>query len=197
MKILAFADLHCDIKSLERIKQQVKKKKVDLILCAGDISLFGNCLKEVMELLHEMHKPVLMIHGNHETEKEMIKLCKKYDNIIFIHKHTAEIRDIVIMGHGGGGFANRDKEFEMLSKSFSKKMKDKKSILVTHGPPYGTKLDKINGEYAGNKSYTKFINRYKPNIVICGHLHETAGKADKIGNTMLINPGWNGVMFEL
>jgi Icc-related predicted phosphoesterase len=55
----------------------------------------------------------------------------------------------------------------------------------------------MNGRHVGNKDFRSFIERIKPNLVICGHIHETAEKKDKIGKTIVINPGWEGVVVEL
>ncbi len=87
-----------------------------------------------------------------------------------------------------------DKNFEKAIEKVFKTLKGKKIIFVTHQPPYGTLVDRIHGEQAGNKSYTYAIKRLQPKLVICGHLHENAGKRDKIGNTVIINPGWEGTI---
>ncbi|MBS3097214.1 hypothetical protein J4209_00295 [Candidatus Woesearchaeota archaeon] len=34
-----------------------------------------------------------------------------------------------------------------------------------------------------------FILKVKPDLAISGHLHENAGKEDKIGKTKIVNPG--------
>ena len=95
-------------------------------------------------------------------------------------------------GYGGGGFSMVDKEFEKISKKFEKeikKNKDKKVILVTHAPPYKTNIDRIIEDPCGNKSIKNFILKVKPNLVIAGHIHECAGKEDKVGKTEVMNPG--------
>ena len=38
---------------------------------------------------------------------------------------------------------------------------------------------------------------YQPDYVLCGHLHDNAGKKDKIGKSLVINPGWEGMMLEI
>ena len=78
-----------------------------------------------------------------------------------------------------------------------KNNKDKKIILLTHAPPYRTKLDKLGRNYAGNKSFRNFIEKYKIDLHICGHLHENFGKEDKIKNTKIINPGPFGKIVEI
>jgi len=75
--------------------------------------------------------------------------------------------------------------------------KYKKKVLVVHGPPYGTRLDKLGRNHAGNKSIRYFIERNNINYVICGHLHENFGKEDRIKKTNVINPGPFGKIIDL
>ena len=41
MKILAFTDLHSDLKAADKLILKIKKEKPDVIVCAGDLSNFG------------------------------------------------------------------------------------------------------------------------------------------------------------
>ena len=74
--------------------------------------------------------------------------------------------------------------------------KENKIILVTHAPPYKTKIDEIWGEHAGNKSIRKFIEQTKPVLAVSGHLHECVG-GDMIRKTRVINPGYKGKVIVL
>jgi len=198
MKILAFVDLHGNYKALKEIKK--KAKQADLIVCAGDISIFENELDLLLLQLNELKKPVLIIPGNHEDDKDLSKLTKMFNNIIDIHKKTFIKENCLFLGYGGSGFSMVDKEFIETAKKFEKiikKHQDKKIILITHAPPYKTKLDKIMNEPCGNKSIKNFILKVKPNLVIAGHLHENAGKEDKIGKIKLINPGPFGKIINI
>ena len=86
-------------------------------------------------------------------------------------------------------------EFE----KFTAKVKPflKKHVLITHAPPYGTKLDDIYGEHCGSKSIRDFIYKHKPLLAVSGHLHETAGREDYIGDSRLINPGKKGKLVTI
>ncbi|MBL7055824.1 metallophosphoesterase [Candidatus Woesearchaeota archaeon] len=192
MKLLAFTDLHLSSIAFSKLRSKIKKHNPDLLVCAGDISIFEEGLDQMLDKLNKLKKKVILINGNHEEDNVMKKLCKKHKNLFFIHKKSHIEENILFLGYGGGGFSMIDKEFYNTGEKFSKiikKNKDKKTILITHAPPYGTKLDLIIGEHCGNKTFLKFIKKNKINLHLCGHLHENFGKKDKIGKTKTINPG--------
>ncbi len=200
MKLLAFVDVHTSVKALKRIKKKVKKEKPDLLLCAGDISIFEHGVDYILYSLNKLKKPILMIHGNHERDRFMRRVCKLFGNIIFVHKKHYKKDNLIVLGYGGGGFTLRDSEFKKTAKKFKKiikKNEDKKIILLVHGPPYGTDVDKIVGQHCGNKDITDFIKKNKVDYVICGHLHENFGKKDKIKKTIVMNPGPYGKIIRL
>lgn len=197
MKILAFADTHGKPKAMKRLLE--KGKNVDLLICAGDISIFGNNLKSLIAKFSKLNKTMLIIHGNHETEHEIKELAKKFPWLIPLHKGSFEFENYHFFGYGGDGFAKEDREYEKLIKKFKKTVKkDSKIILITHGPPYGTKCDLLPSlNHVGCKTYTKIDKELKPILHICGHLHETDSMRDKIGNTLVINPGAEGKIIRL
>jgi len=197
MKILSFVDLHLSKKHYLQLKK--KAEKVDLILCAGDVTIFGNSQKFILNKLNQLKKPMLLIHGNHETARDLKKGCRTLKNLTFIHKKFYKQDNLGIIGYGGGGFSMTDERFEKFGKKMMKKMKKfrkKKEnaiiILLTHGPPYKTKLDKITDSYCGNKSLKSFIRESKPDYAISGHIHENFHKSDTIGKTIVQNPGPSG-----
>lgn len=82
--------------------------------------------------------------------------------------------------------------------AFTKAKKLKKPfIFLTHNVPYNTRLDKITskdapkaarGKHYGSFLERQMINRFKPDLVICGHMHENFGK-QKLGKTLVVNVG--------
>lgn len=197
MKLLIYSDLHEDLKALEEIKKKAIKHKPDYIIDCGDMSIFGHNLKNIMKKINKLPAPVFTLPGNHESKPQLLLICKSLRNIKYIHKKIIIKQDFAIVGYGGGGFAMIDKKFDIFINKIKSKLRNKKIILITHGPPYGTKLDLIHGNHAGNKSYTNFIKKYKPIIAVSGHLHENAKQTDKIGPTKLIHPGWDGEIIEV
>ncbi len=201
MKILAFTDAHGSVKALKSIEHKNKVHNPDIILCAGDISIFENNIFQILKKLNKLNKKIVIIHGNHEDASTFVKCSKLLKNIIFIHKNHFYIDDALFLGFGGGGFSMVDKEFEnKISLKFKKMInenKNRKIILLTHAPPYRTRLDRLSGGHCGNKSFRNFVEKNRVDIMICGHIHENFGKEDCIKKTRIINPGPFGKIFVI
>ena len=89
----------------------------------------------------------------------------------------------------------------------------KRAIHVMHSPPYGSRLDLIQGGgSAGSRSIRTFIEKEQPLVTLHGHIHESpeisGSYFEWIGETLCINPGqsaWAGkkpvkldaVLFEI
>jgi len=197
MKFLTFVDLHEDKKVLKELVARAKKPDVDFVVIAGDLTQFGKSLRYVLRHFNNIGKKIYLIPGNHESDRMFKGVLSDYKNCINFNLKAVKKEDYVFLGYGGGGFVQEDLEFRKIARRWYSKYQGKKIVLVTHGPPLGTKVDLMDKHHVGNKDYRKFIERIKPRLVICGHLHETAGVMDKIDKTNVINPGWEGMVVEL
>lgn len=80
----------------------------------------------------------------------------------------------------------------------------KRTIYVMHSPPFGTRLDLIQGgKSTGSRSIKAFIEKLQPLLTLHGHIHEapelSGAYVDRIGETISINPGqsiWTGKGFS-
>lgn len=196
MKLLAFTDIHDNIKAFIKVLKKAEKEKPDIIISAGDLAYEEKDLRKVIKQLKQLKQLILLIPGNHEDPVIMEQLCS--DNIIYLHKRTYSIGNYTFFGYGGGGFAQEDKKLESLILKIKKVAKEK-LICITHMPPHNTSLDylPISKRHTGSVSETKLIKELKPAIFICGHLHENFNKKDKMGKTLIINPGPEGEMIEV
>lgn len=75
-----------------------------------------------------------------------------------------------------------------------KPLHPKRTIYIMHSPPFGTRLDLIQGKKsAGSRSIKAFIEEHQPFLTLHGHIHESPDLSgayyDRIGATISINPG--------
>ncbi|MAG45251.1 MAG: hypothetical protein CMH63_00570 [Nanoarchaeota archaeon] len=198
MKLFLFTDPHGDKKTIFNLIKKIKKSKPDLILCAGDLTNFGDNLRGLILKFESLKIPMLIIPGNHETNSDLNKALKKTKNILNLHKKSYELNNYLFFGYGLRGFEEINKDLEIIIPQFKKTVKDHQVILMTHQPPYNTKLDYLKDiGHQGNKSIRKFIRIIKPILAISGHLHENENKKDKIYSTKILNPGTNGMVIEV
>lgn len=202
MRILFFGDIHGSKTHLNRILE--KSREADVLVCIGDLTVFEHDLEMILRQLNSTGKPLLTVHGNHESSSSMAAASVGLKNTHFIHKTHHIIDDVIFFGYGGGGFAIMDNKFDIVADLFIKDLKnlEKKNnksykiILITHAPPHHTALDYL-GENVGCKNFRKFIEHNQPVIAVSGHIHETFGFQDKILNTLLINPGPDGRIISI
>lgn len=192
MKILAFTDLHDHMPFFTALKK--KAKEAEIILCAGDMSIFERNLSSVMAKIASLGKETFIINGNHEEAVNVKKECDKHKNLHFCHRRVFRKGNISIFGYGGGGFSYKDPRFEEFMER-NKKHLNEKNILLTHAPAYGTPADNIMGEHAGSKSIRKYLKYFT--LAVSGHLHETSGKKGFIDRTFVINPGPEGKLINI
>ncbi len=62
-------------------------------------------------------------------------------------------------------------------------------VFVPHAPPSGTKLDRtFLGKHVGSTAIRDFVERTQPDVLLCGHIHESRG-IDTLGKTQMVNCG--------
>lgn len=195
MNILAISDLHGSTHNA--LNKYLDDNKIDLIIIAGDITHFGpaELAEDILNDISSYNIPVVVIPGN--CDPNTIHTHLDNSKAVNIHGKSTTIKNVGICGFGGSNVTpfNTPMEFgeveiyEELGKIMVQ-MKDQDiKILVTHAPPLNTNADKLpDGSHVGSESIRKIIEEHKPDINICGHIHE-AQSIDKIGQTWVLNPG--------
>jgi Icc-related predicted phosphoesterase len=199
-KILAIGDIHGDTGLVKKLAQKAKKEKVDLIIIAGDLTMFEDETKGLIGPFAKLKKPVLLLHGNHESLATVDFLTEIYGpHTKNLHGYSITKDNIGIFGCGGADFgmsAQTETDFfKTLSKAHKGVEKTKKKIMVTHMHPYKS-MAEFSG-FQGSKGIKKAIKKFKPDIMLSGHIHEAEGIEEKIGKTKVINIGKKGKIIEI
>lgn len=202
MKILAAADIHNDKKVISKLVEKAKKENVDLVVLCGDLTYVESDLTGLIGPFKEIGKKVIIIPGNHETFASAEFLAKQYQPGVYnLHGRAMLLyNEIGLFGCGSaniGLFELGDDEMaELLEKAHNKIKNAKKKIMITHIPPYGTKIDML-WTHVGSKGVRKAIEQIQPDLALCGHVHETFGMQDNIGKTKVINVGKEGIIINV
>ena len=200
MKFLVISDLHANNSMLDKLNDEFKT--CDAVLFGGD---FAECFKPetgkgALEALCAKHETIFAVLGNFDNE-DFLEEIENQD--ISVEKSLVFHDGLAFAGSGGGTkftgkteFERTEEEilsdFDIVKTSVEQTGDDslwKSLILISHNPPKDTKCDAVNAElHAGSQMFTDYIKEHQPLAVICGHIHEGIG-IDKIGETVVINPG--------
>jgi len=201
MRILLFSDIHGDLRSLERIVAQ----PADLYIDVGDLATFSRGLEKCGEVLRPLGKKLWVLPGNHESHDESRALCEKFGFVDF-HRQVRTLEGIKGKNCWAGlGYSNitpfqtpGEYSEEEIAGALEAFQTSKPLYLLVHCPPLNTKLDEYApGKHAGSSAIRAWIEKTQPAYLFCGHIHETAGMQDAVGETKCINVGKQGYTIEL
>ncbi len=200
MKILASGDIHGDTRLAKRLAEKAYNEKVDLVVLCGDLTYAERSLDNIIGPFVARGKRVIIIPGNHETVATADFLAELY-GIKNIHGISVKYKDVGIFGCGGaniGLFRLDEKEiYDLLKKGHKSIEAFRKKIMVTHVHPSGTKMERLTDIFPGSDGVRRAIEKFKPDIALCSHVHEAEGIEEKIGKTRVINVGRKGKIIEI
>ncbi len=190
MKILAIVDVHKSANALDITRKYIQEHKPELLIIGGDITTFGPLDFAVDFLSGLPELKTLALPGNCDP-KEIITIIIK-SKATSLHGRVEQIDGISFIGLGGSNPTPFNTPFELGEEKIYRILDSimvPGEILVLHFPSKGH-LDLVpRGENTGSVSVKKIIDKYKPALVISGHIHETRGiETDDLG-TVYVNPG--------
>ncbi|MGR3319365.1 MAG: metallophosphoesterase [Candidatus Anammoxibacter sp.] len=197
MNIISFGDIHEDTQNLSKLPDELQA--ADIIIISGDLTNYhGKASAEaVINRIRKHNNNILAQPGNLDQGEVSDYLSSEKINL---HGNGYIFGNVGIFGVGGSNQTpfNTPTEYSedeikgFLYSGYKKIEECKIKIMVPHMPPNNTNVDKVaSGMHVGSKSVREFIEEYKPDICICGHIHEARGK-DFIGNTIILNAGMFG-----
>jgi Icc-related predicted phosphoesterase len=197
LKVLAAADVHGDADRFLALAQRAERENADLVVLCGDI--FGwKKTRNLIKPFKERNKAVLVIPGNHEAFAELDEFANYY-GIRNLHGSSAVYGNVAFFGAGGTdllpGFITDKDLAQVINKAHEGIAQVEKKVLLTHMHPAGSKSE-FSG-FEGSLAIKEAIERFKPTLVLHGHIHEGAGLEERWGDTTIINVGREGRMLEI
>lgn len=198
MKLLLFSDLHTDVQAAQNLVQLADK--VDVLVGAGD---FGNMRRNIstcIKILLNCRKPAILVAGNNESTEELVAECRHWPTAKVLHGTGTEIDGVRFYGVGGGipltPFGTWSYDFS--EESAEQLLKDcpQHGILICHSPPFGLVDINSQGKTLGSRAIRSVIDRCKPSLLVCGHIHHSAGQYTRAGSTLVVNAGPQGIIVD-
>ncbi|MEA3429895.1 MAG: metallophosphoesterase [Nanoarchaeota archaeon] len=202
MKILASGDIHGDSNLAKKLAKRAEEENVDLVILCGDLTHFDSSTKNIIGPFKKVGKKVLIIPGNHESVATADFLAQVYD-VKNIHGYSVVYEDVGIFGAGGatnvGPAApiSEPEMFQLLKKGHNYLKELEKKIMVTHVHPEGSMMEKFSAFVPPSSAVRKAIDTFKPDILLCSHVHEAEGIEEMIGKTKVINVGKKGKIIDI
>jgi len=192
--IVIVGDVHDQQQRLRSSLDLVNDRPVDLALLVGDVGADppwraklrqtrrGGHDKSVRRVVSRVREtlgcPVVFVPGNHDLpdpsgDVDGVNADRRID----------EVAGLRIAGFGGAGptrfgFAyewTEDEADATLGKLFAE-VGSGVDIFLSHTPPVNTTLDRTaRGENVGSAAVKRWLERVRPKLFVCGHIHEAWG----------------------
>lgn len=200
MKIFAAGDIHGDTKLANELARKALKEKADLVVLCGDLTMGELSTKGIIGPFVKNKLRVVLVPGNHESIATADFLAELYD-VKNLHGYYIKYKDIGLFGCGGANVGmnqlTEEQIFNSLKQGFEGIKDLKKKIMVTHVHPSGTLMEKFSNIFPGSKGIKKAVETFKPDFLLCSHVHEAEGLEEKLGKTIVINVGRKGKIIEI
>jgi uncharacterized protein len=199
MRLLLFSDLHADAEAAHRLVELARE--VDVVVGAGDFATVRRNIRVGIEVLRAIERPAVLVAGNNETTEELIDACRDWPGARVLLGSGQVIEGVPFFGLGGGVPVTPfgDWSYDFTEDQADALLADCPSggVLISHSPPKGLVDADSAGRSLGSAAVRSAIERCRPRLVVCGHIHASAGQRATLGPTTVVNAGPGGLVWEL
>ncbi len=199
LKLLLFSDLHCDARAAHRLVE--RSAGVDVVVGAGDFANVRRGIERTTDVLRAIDKPAILVPGNSESDAELAAACRGWPQAHVLHGSGATVDGACFWGIGGGIPVT---PFGSWSVDFTEEQAERLlagcprgAVLVSHSPPKGAVDISSSGVSLGSVAVRGAVEDKRLALVVCGHIHQSAGQTTTIGATPVVNAGPEGVVWDL
>jgi Icc-related predicted phosphoesterase len=195
VRLLLFSDLHADASAARRLVRLAGT--ADVLIGAGDLGNVRRNLGVCVDILRAAGKPAVLVAGNNETTEELAEACRGWPAAYVLHGSSVTLAGVCFFGLGGGVPIT---PFGSWSYDFSEEQArgllagcPAGCVLISHSPPKGAVDVSSQGQSLGSQAVREAILQSRPSLVVCGHIHDSAGQRATVGTTPVVNAGPDGV----
>jgi Icc-related predicted phosphoesterase len=174
---------------------------VDVVVGAGDFANLRRGLDRTISVLQAIGRPTILVPGNSESDEELRAACRDWPSARVLHGTGATAAGVSFYGLGGGvpvtPFGAWSWDFTEADAADLLADVPEGGVLVSHSPPKGVVDVSSSGQRLGSTAVREAILDKRPALVVCGHIHGSAGQQGRLGDTVVINAGPDGVVWDL
>lgn len=194
MKIIYIVDVHKNYAAVT--KAVAAAGGAELLIVGGDITTAGTAdeVTVAVEGWRPLASRLLAVAGNMDSAAIDARLASLG---VALDGRGVVIGDVGFFGVSAGPKSPLHTPYEIteeqiaarIGAGFAEVKNCRVKIFCPHAPPKDTTCDRIHsGLHVGSTAVRAFIEREQPDLVLCGHIHESRGE-DRIGKTRVVNPG--------
>ncbi len=199
LKLLLFSDLHCDVRAARRLVELAAG--VDVVVGAGDFANLRRGIELTVDVLKAIHQPAVLVPGNSESDAELTAACRDWPLAHVLHGSGTTSGGVDFWGLGGGvpvtPFGDWSVDFTESQAEELLAGCPEGAVLVSHSPPEGAVDVSSSGASLGSVAVRRAALDKRLALVVCGHIHHSAGKTAMIGEVPVVNAGPAGRVWEL
>jgi Icc-related predicted phosphoesterase len=194
MRVLYVVDVHDRFDAVPRALDAIGD--VDVLVVGGDLTNLGtpDDAERAIELWRRLVPTLFAVAGNMDSPAIDARLAEL--------GVSANGRGSIVDGVGFAGVSAAplsplhtpyevadDDLAERGAQALSEIRDARARIFCPHAPPHGTACDRLrSGEHVGSPGLRQLVEREQPDVVLCGHIHESRG-LDLVGSSRVVNPG--------
>jgi Icc-related predicted phosphoesterase len=193
VRLLAFSDLHNDLERAASIAE--RSADADVVIGAGDFASVHRGLEKTIGALSGIETATLLVPGNNETDDALRDACRDWPAATVLHGDGVELNGTSFFGLGAGvPVTPWDWSFDLTEEEAERELADcpDGAVLVLHSPPKGHVDDGL-----GSEAILDTIERRRPPLAVCGHIHQCWGRESAVGDTRVLNLGPDGTLIEM
>ncbi len=194
MRLLCITDIHGDRRSFTEILKR-EADRSDVILLGGDITHFGTP-EDAEWFVREAQatgRPVFAVAGNCDSPQIDRFLA---ETGISLSGFGRQVGSFGLYGVSaapiwhGMTYELSEEELGLVLRTGAEQLTDATvEVVLSHAPPRDTAVDVVrSGAHVGSTSVREVLDRRRPALVVCGHVHEARG-IDRLGQTVVVNCG--------
>jgi uncharacterized protein len=194
MRIAYVVDVHDRFDAVPRVLAALGD--VDVLLVGGDLTNLGtpDDAARAIELWRPLAPTLLAVAGNMDSpaiDGRLVELGVSMDGTGTV------VDDVGFAGVSAAPLSPLHTPYEVpddeLAGRGERALLDiaaaRVRIFCPHAPPHGTACDRLrSGEHVGSPGLRRLVERERPDVVLCGHIHESRG-LDELGASRIANPG--------